>query len=66
LTTSNEGLDKKQPVFIQILAPNADACGQHPDQTGDASLIRTGTGPSDKKLPCGGLSVLKNPAGVFS
>jgi len=30
--------NKKYLINIQILAPNADACGQHPDQTGLASL----------------------------
>jgi len=35
------GHSKGSPFSIekfQILAPNADACGQHPDQTGIASL----------------------------
>jgi hypothetical protein len=28
----------KTSIFVQILAPNADAKGQHPDLTGFASL----------------------------
>jgi len=46
-TSSNlkgrESIIKNHPIFIQNLAPNADACRQHPDLTGLPVSVRTGT-----------------------